>query len=427
MSNQISLQYNIKDILDEYNKKLTDLPNKISDVEAAIQAITYGINVAGAYGGHSVNVNGLYLINLKNSLLVSAWRAVYQRLNLKDILPLSDRDKFERSIQNPPELNVENIILTFGDYVVNYRYHLLRGLAECFVKLDPAYKSHNKVKIGTKGLPKRIILNNVVGEYGTKRYGFERIVDVLRVLRVYRNLPTYDHIQLSDFVNDAFKNSTATLDGFTLKIYQNGNGHLYFDEDTLLDINKALAEFYGDILPDVEEPNAKKQASTAVSKDLQFYPTPRKVLERIFNDITIHGDKSVLEPSCGTGNILEYIREISPDAYLTGIEYDHSRAVACRQKGFTVLERNFLEVSPTPEFDYVIMNPPFYGKHYRLHLEHALKFLKPCGLCVCILPASAYYDHGNLPQGRWVDLPVASFRESGTNISTGYLVIRKGN
>jgi hypothetical protein len=68
------------------------------------------------------------------------------------------------------------------------------------------------------------------------------------------------------------------------------------------------------------------------------------------------------------------------------------------------------------------MNPPFYGKHYVKHVLHALKFLKPGGKLTAILPASARYDH-KLLDGRWSDLPVGSFSESGTNINTTVLTM----
>jgi len=70
--------------------------------------------------------------------------------------------------------------------------------------------------------------------------------------------------------------------GITLKRFKNKNGHMILEPDTLRDINKALAEFYGEVLPDTtDEKPTKKQASTAVSKDLQYYPTPAKVAERV--------------------------------------------------------------------------------------------------------------------------------------------------
>ena len=80
---------------------------------------------------------------------------------------------------------------------------------------------------------------------------------------------------------------------------------------------------------------------------------------------------------------------------------------------------NFLQVAPDPRFDVIVMNPPFYGQHYKKHLDHAAKFLRPGGRLACILPASAFYDHANTI-GEWHDLPVGSFAESGTNIPTGF-------
>lgn len=48
---------------------------------------------------------------------------------------------------------------------------------------------------------------------------------------------------------------------------------------------------------------------------------------------------------------------------------------------------------------------------------------EPGGTLTAILPATARYDHGLLT-GHWSDLPVGSFSESGTNISTTVLTMR---
>jgi hypothetical protein len=74
------------------------------------------------------------------------------------------------------------------------------------------------------------------------------------------------------------------------------------------------------------------------------------------------------------------------------------------------------------------MNPPFYGRHYAKHVRHAMKFLKPGGKLVAILPATARYDHGELDDLKpdWSDLPLGAFAESGTNVCTTIAVIRKG-
>lgn len=70
------------------------------------------------------------------------------------------------------------------------------------------------------------------------------------------------------------------------------------------------------------------------------------------------------------------------------------------------------------------MNPPFYWRHYKRHFDHAVQFLAPGGVLACILPASAHYDHGDLP-GSWHGLPVASFASSGTRIPTGFCIYRR--
>jgi SAM-dependent methyltransferase len=165
---------------------------------------------------------------------------------------------------------------------------------------------------------------------------------------------------------------------------------------------------------------------------LQFYWSPADVIARALDVAGIYQRKDysgreapahrVLEPSCGDGRILDELRSRGCRPF--GIEVHAGRAAEARVKGHAVLTGNFLEQPPREEFDFVVMNPPFYGRHYVKHVNHALKFLKPGGTLVSILPATAHYDHQEL-QGQWTDLPVGSFSEVGTNVPTGILKIRK--
>jgi SAM-dependent methyltransferase len=146
--------------------------------------------------------------------------------------------------------------------------------------------------------------------------------------------------------------------------------------------------------------------------------------------------KRVLEPSCGCGRFLDALRQRG--ARCVGYEVDATRANLCRAKGHSVAVLNFLETHPSGDFDLVVMNPPFYGPHYLKHIEHALGFLKPDGLLVSILPITARHDHGVIcaewaekhsarmaTWEAWDDLPLGSFAESGTNINTTVLKLRK--
>lgn len=447
MTSDLATQRTVLDLIEEYEQKAAGIPDAIAAFEAAKTAIETAGCVMGKYvspilGGHV----GVYEHHMRKNLLQSGWRAIYDRLNIETIASANDKRLFERTMSDPPPLTLDNAKATFGPYLMNPRLHILRGMAETFSSLDPAYKSHSKVKIGVSGLPKRVIIANVSG-YGS--YGRDKLRDILNALAAYECKPLLTHMELSllDKDGDALSTGGEHPDPFAresegktvnviardvrLQKYGNGNGHLIFGKTALLNINRALAEFYGEVLPDAEPEGVKPTASTAVAKDLQFYWSPPAVIREalefagIYDRREYHRDDppppfKVLEPSCGDGRILDQLRAYGHRA--GAVEYHPGRAAQARAKGHAVLTANFLECPPQPEFDKVVMNPPFYGKHYLKHVRHALKFLKPGGTLVSILPGTAI-DSGEL-DGEWRDLPVASFAESGTNVPTGMLRMR---
>lgn len=446
--NQIVTQRTVLDLVDEYEEKNAAIDDAIASFEAAFSQLELAASVQGKYVApvtrHRPNVSAR---ELRSNLLKSGWKAIYDRLQIDRIASAKDKKLFERTLEQPPELTFDNAKATFGDYLMRPRYHILRGLAEVFADLDPAYKSHSKVKIGVKGLPKRVIIH--WGEYSG--WGRDKFRDIANALAAYRGDPQIEYEEMAEIDachrarQDAVLNGrelkkyrggkdevlTPPNRGLTVRKFSNGNAHVFFSPDALLDINRALAEFYGEVLPDAEEEDAKPQTSTAVSKDLQFYWSPAEVIAKAMDVAGIYMPRDysrseapayrVLEPSCGDGRILDELRARGCRPF--GVEVHAGRAAEARAKGHSVLTGNFLEQPPRPEFDFVVMNPPFYGRHYVKHVRHALNFLKPGGTLVSILPATAHYDHQEL-QGQWTDLPVGSFSEAGTNVPTGILKMR---
>jgi hypothetical protein len=423
-----SLQRSLSDVVAEYEHKRAALPAALSAFKAAGDDLKMAATVGGTYGQEQIDTGSVYEHHLESNLLKSAWLHVYDGLDIKRLASPTDKRLFDQAMTSPPEFTIDNIRGTFGRFVQDPRGSILRGLAEVFCGLDQAYKSHDKVKIGVSGLPKRVVLSGF-GEY--QYYGKQKLETILNALAVYQGKPLVSYRELDELMRDesallvraelpATKYAKEIAEtpgrGIRLRRFGNGNGHLFFEKDTLKDINKALAEFYGDVLPDTtdEKPTAKR-ASTAVAKDLQYYPTPTKVVDDVLSDIYPIKGQRVLEPSCGCGRLMDALRKAGANVH--GVEVDASRANQARAKGHSVLLANFLETVPTHDFDRVVMNPPFYGKHYAKHVNHALKFLKPGGTLTAILPATARYDHGLL-DGRWSDLPIGSFSESGTNINT---------
>lgn len=423
------------DLVAEYESKVAAIPEALAAFQAAQDAVKTAATIGGTWGNYTLEAGRLDERDMERSLLRSAWRHTYGLYALENFASAADKKRIEQMFADPPPFTVENIREKFGGYIMDPRGSILKALAEQFAGLDPAFASHEKMKIGVKGLPKRVILPGF-SEYSSC-YGAERVRDILNALAAYQGKPLINHRELAALMRDGdalIEDGTMPADryneavevvgrGVWLRRFKNGRGHLFFGSEALRDINRALAEFYGDVLPDAaEERPAAPRAGTAVSKDLQYYPTPVAVVERVLADLYIKPGERVLEPSCGCGRFLDALRRV--DARPFGIEYDPGRAAQCRAKGHSVLTANFLETEPTPDFDRVVMNPPFSGRHYAKHVEHARRFLKPGGTLTAILPATARYDHGLL-SGRWNDLPVGSFSESGTNINTTVLTIVK--
>lgn len=440
MRNLPAKKRTVADIVAEYDEKLEKIAEQIKDFEAAGDALKMAATIGGTFGNTSIDTGSVYESSVKEHLLKSAWFYTYQNWNLKTIMSAKDQSDFDRAMASPPEFTIETVMLAFGKYAADPWGNILRGLAEVFCGLDQSYKSHEKVKIGVAGLPKRIIIPNVGSFHG---WGEKRIEDCLNALAAYQGKPMLSHTEMRALLKDGnclrgeselLHYNTKTYKeekkifparGVFLKRFNNGNGHLFFEPETLEDINRALAEFYGDILADChEEKPTDRAASTELSKDLQYYPTPKDAVDFLLSDIYIREGEKVLEPSCGCGRIMDGVKAQQPKADIIGIEVDGKRVREARDKRHNVLQANFLTVSPKPEYDYVVMNPPFYGKHYAKHIEHALKFLKDGGALLAILPASARYDH-KLFKGQWRDLPLGAFKESGTNINTTVLKMRK--
>lgn len=420
MNTELACPHTIKDIVADYHSKKESLAQNIAEFEAAEHVMNSSVQVIGGFTGDSFPKKS-YLGESTGQriLLASAWLAIYKRLGFDNVFSAEDKRKFDQSLTSPAPLNMENLQATFGRYWENPRYYILKGLAEAFCQLDKFYKSHSNFGIGVKGLPKRAIIR-YFGGYGS--WGSDQLKDMCEAM-----LQVTGESGLSQDERQLIYGSKLRMEDFKLprlglevRTFQNGNAHVYFNKRALHVVSEAMHEFYGDVLPDAHE-KGERTTSTAVSKDLQFYRTPKAVIDRVLDSVLVRPGGYVLEPSCGDGAIMDALKGRGIDC--AGVEYDVGRANTAKGKGHSVHIGNFLDMVPEPKYDMVIMNPPFYGKHYVKHIEQAKRFLKDGGTLVSILPASAWYEH-KMIKGQWFDLPVGSFRESGTNVNTGFIVMR---
>lgn len=198
------------------------------------------------------------------------------------------------------------------------------------------------------------------------------------------------------------------------------------------------------MLPDAaardSTPQEFKVASTAVAKDLAFYPTPAAVAELALHQLYVKPGMRILEPSAGVGGLVKPL--LAAGAQVDAIEIHPDRAAALEAIAHPALRvscANFLSVAPEPIYDAVVMNPPFEGTHCLDHVRHAYDFLSENGSLIAILPASAQVGSTGKHErfqawaeakreryGRlWTDLPPESFASLGVRINTVILQLRR--
>jgi len=166
-------------------------------------------------------------------------------------------------------------------------------------------------------------------------------------------------------------------------------------------------------------------------KALQQFFTPPELAARMVEQAEIAPSMSVLEPSAGDGAIADEVAKV-PGVDLHCMELDPKLCKTLRAKGYETWEGDFLEAPARCQFDRVVMNPPFENHQDIQHVEHAYSLLKPGGRLVSIMSPAFTFQTTRAPTafrklaerlGRWEELPVGSFKDSGTRVQTVLVVL----
>ncbi|WP_273522348.1 DUF4942 domain-containing protein [Rhodosalinus sediminis] len=385
----------------------------------------------------------------RRQLDAGIWQHLLTTTGLRRLMDAEALEALERELMDAvPEATEANVRATIEALMGDAALIFQRGLANAFAKLDPRFKSHDAFKIGA-----RIIFPNAFDDWGGVAFGnrtWRHIADVERVLALLDGaapgMESIEHAVRLDRRGHGPHQSQTETRYFRLDGFKNGNAHLWFTRDDLVErANKVLAEFYGEVLPDAADPEQEADLfrSREVAKDLAFYPTPPAVAARVTDDLS--GDLRVLEPSAGQGALALPLAERGAVVRAIEVNPRHIDVLQgeARRRRVTdrmlIEEANFLRVPAVAAYDAVVMNPPFYGTHWMAHVRHAFEFLKPGGILRAVLPASAevndtpqhrafrawakpYHDRGW--RGGFEELPPESFAEAGTRVQTVVLHLR---
>lgn len=128
-----------------------------------------------------------------------------------------------------------------------------------------------------------------------------------------------------------------------------------------------------------------------------FYPTPDKMIKKMVDGLNFKMIRTVLEPSAGKGNIVEYLQKEAKKVLGSWTREENFLDVDCIEKdqnlrhilkgnGMRVVHDDFLTYDTMKMYDLIIMNPPFSDG-----CRHLLKAMEmqeiTGGAIVCLLNA----------------------------------------
>ena len=216
------------------------------------------------------------------------------------------------------------------------------------------------------------------------RYYFQNDIDLLR--DVIKKIP------------DEFKYSTVAD---TLKNYDRLQRIGLTDEATL---KTALREYiqFKDTGPKVDKVKELERSLVGEKNGVDFFPTPRAKAQEIVDRADIQPGMKVLEPSAGTGNLAEVMREAGAEVEVAEISPRHRELLEA--KGFDIVEHDFMDME-SGQYDRIVMNPPFSKNQDIEHVEKAYELLKPGGKLVSIMGEGAFFRQGKTETAfrEWLD------------------------
>lgn len=175
-------------------------------------------------------------------------------------------------------------------------------------------------------------------------------------------------------------------------------------------------------------------------QDLQQFFTPPKLAKMVVERADVKG-RSVLEPSAGMGALaFEAVARGASSIWcvekdpkcvrdlLSGFSNDESACV------INIMEADFLATKTVGSYERVVANFPFTRQQDIDHCIKAYGLLTVGGLLVAIMSAGTKFRQNQKTRafrdlvqtvGEIEDLPEGSFKESGTNVNTVLVVMKK--
>lgn len=394
--------------------------------------------------GERLSAEAHFLEETRRRIDSAMWGRIMTFVDIDAIMDHTAREDLRRQlVDNPPPATADNVRATLRQLQSEKHEIFLRGLAVAFSKLDRRFRSHLGFRIGS-----RIIYRLSHDDYIDYRAS-ELIDDVERALAIVAGDTVPRGQGITRLISDAWRRRPCEVENRWLKVrlFGNGNAHLWFKDRLLLaNVNRLLAEYYGETLADDSEEAGVGDHGpgylTTPAHNFGLFETPTPVADALFDRLgVIAPGCRVLEPSAGRGRLA--LRARDAGAAVTCVEIQSELADTLRRHGLHTVHADFLKLTPADlgTYDVIIANPPFDARRDVDHVRHMTQFLRPGGRLVAVMGAAAevsesqraaslraWLDRHAAPLGHWrsffTDLPERSFASEGTNINTVLLACR---
>jgi phospholipid N-methyltransferase len=181
--------------------------------------------------------------------------------------------------------------------------------------------------------------------------------------------------------------------------------------------------------PAVEAMRGQLRQGVQVVSAPQLFITPTPLAAQMVELAELTPSNRVLEPSAGTGALVQAIRGAGRAGAVTAVEINRELVEHLRAQDVDVRLGDFLELADElGQFDRVLMNPPFAGGQDVQHITRAFDLLRPGGRLVGICADGPRQTKALRPlvqrcSGLWQPLPAGTF--AGTDVRAVLLTLTK--
>lgn len=173
-----------------------------------------------------------------------------------------------------------------------------------------------------------------------------------------------------------------------------------------------------------------------LQQDFQFFATPPEVADwLVMLAGGVHEDEKVLEPSAGTGAIIDAIHRSCPDVIVDCYELmPENKEILSKKDNIRILGDDFTKCD-IAQYDKIIANPPFSKNQDIRHVRRMYECLNPGGVLAAI--TGPHWEFGSESEckdfrqwledngGKKFEIEEGTFKESGTGTKTIAIVINK--